>query len=632
MRKAKQLVRPVESWRPEKPAQWLAGRFSFLVKRPFGERVETREALPGIALLVLLAAIRMCWSWAGWGDLSVDAGHETYVPMVLAEGKLLYRDVWYHYGPAAPYLNSYLFRVFGVHLSVLYFAGSFAAVGSAIFLFLSGIEMGYALAGWIAGAVLVLEAFEPGIFGFPLPYSFASVYGCLVACVLLWALLRSLRLLNSGWIFTGAGLAGLGLLLKLEYGIACYSAVGISIVFRALKGKSLRRSLVDGLAILPSVALCIVVIHWMVSIRGIEFITQENIMSWPTSYFMKTYGAVWLAKTGFALNRQAWVEVGKQTIFLAGIFYFVYRIFSNTKQDLREGIIRLSLLVGLIEFYRVFVNPGNPYEILEAAFFPRAMVLYVVIGAVASLWRLLRGGWNQELAGLAMAFGFASVLAWRTLLRTTPDEYSIYYNGPVVLCYLIATNRIVAGVGAKGHSSGRQKAVAFLCLACLFTVAARAALMSVYGPKLVALQTERGALRVPEAVARNYEAGVAFLKQKYSEGETVLIVPEDTTMYFLSGTHAPTRVYIFTPGVVSPGRMTKEIVQEIDEKRIRYLLWSNRTFAEYGVPFFGQDFNKELASALKERYEEVGPLVPSAGADGGLAFTFWRRRQEGTVR
>jgi hypothetical protein len=149
---------------------------------------------------------------------------------------------------------------------------------------------------------------------------------------------------------------------------------------------------------------------------------------------------------------------------------------------------------------------------------------------------------------------------------------------------------------------------------------------------LVPLRTEYGTPRVTESVAKNYEAGIAFLKQKYSEGETVLILPEDTTMYFLSGTRAPTRVYAFNPGVLAPGRMTEELFREIESNHVKYLLWSNRTFAEYGAPVFGQDFNKGLASALKERYEEVGPLVPSGGADGGLAFTVWRRKQEGTVK
>ena len=71
-----------------------------------------------------------------------------YVPVALSEGKMLYRDVSYVYTPAAPYLNSFLFRLFGVHLNVLYWAGSLSALGSAIFLYLTGMRLG----SWVIGA------------------------------------------------------------------------------------------------------------------------------------------------------------------------------------------------------------------------------------------------------------------------------------------------------------------------------------------------------------------------------------------------------------------------------------------------------------------------------------------------
>ena len=58
-----------------------------------------------------------------------------HVAAALAEGKMLYRDVWYLYGPGAPYLNSLLFRTFGIHLNVMYFAGSLAGLATTLTLF-----------------------------------------------------------------------------------------------------------------------------------------------------------------------------------------------------------------------------------------------------------------------------------------------------------------------------------------------------------------------------------------------------------------------------------------------------------------------------------------------------------------
>src|SRR5579872_6978249 len=51
------------------------------------------------------------YTWEQWGDLRVDTGREMYVPAMLAQGKMLYRDLWYPYMPLAPYLEALFFRI-----------------------------------------------------------------------------------------------------------------------------------------------------------------------------------------------------------------------------------------------------------------------------------------------------------------------------------------------------------------------------------------------------------------------------------------------------------------------------------------------------------------------------------------
>src|SRR5258706_529723 len=75
-----------------------------------------------LASLVLIWIFRIYSTWAPWGNFSIDSGHEGYLPAMLAQGKMLYRDVLWIYTPLAPYINSTLFRLFGVRLEVLYWA------------------------------------------------------------------------------------------------------------------------------------------------------------------------------------------------------------------------------------------------------------------------------------------------------------------------------------------------------------------------------------------------------------------------------------------------------------------------------------------------------------------------------
>jgi len=99
------------------------------------------------------------------------------------------------------------------------------------------------------------------------------------------------------------------------------------------------------------------------------------------------------------------------------------------------------------------------------------------------------------------------------------------------------------------------------------------------------------------------------MREKSGGDEYVLSVPADTSLYFLSGTHSSTRVFAFTPGMIAPGRMT-ELLRDIATKNVRYLIWSNRIFWEYGVPRFGTDFGQTFGTYLTTHYHRVRPLLP----------------------
>ena len=284
----------------------------FHVGRPASWTVLT---VAGLVSLILLWAWQLFATWEVWGNLSVDSGREMYVPALLTENKTLYRDVWYAYTPASVYFNSFLFHLFGIHLNVLYWAGSLSVLVAAIFFHLIGMRLSAPLVGWAAGAAQIGESFHASLFCFPLPYSFAAVYGCALGAALLWVLLEAARSPGWFWMFAAGSLAAIELLLKPEFAVPVYGTLTLVFAVRALQkpvGDTIGR---DTLAILPGLVFCALVIFWMVSLGGIDFITNQNIMSWPTSYFMKTFGQSWLEGIGFAISPSAFVG--------AGIRYFV---------------------------------------------------------------------------------------------------------------------------------------------------------------------------------------------------------------------------------------------------------------------------------------------------------------------
>ena len=464
-----------------------------------------------VALVAIVAiwGTRFYTTWATWGSLTIDCGREMYVPAALAQGKTLYRDVWYMYGPVAPYFNAFLYRLFGIRLEVLYWAGSLSALASAILLFLIGKRMSSRLAGFTAAIVVLLQSFHAWHFSFPLPYSFAAVYGALIACMFLWSAIYAASSENNVWFFASACASAVALLLKLEYGIACYAVLALLMAGRALRRRSWKFLLTDALLALPGVLVSGGVIAWMVSIRGVEFMTQENIASWPTSYFMRTYGKAWMEKTGLALSAGAFGEALIRAIFFLGCVLVVYLIAWQKPRSKRTILIACVTGGALVSYGLLQHWPALTY--FAALFFPRDMVLYVLILALCAVFLTKWFSAANDDLSILILFAFSTLLAFRVLLRMTPGGYPIYYNGPVILAFLLALRPLVP----RGDIPRRVvlRAEVLFCLGCLSVVTIAAGRYVADTSDMTKLTTDRGSILVSNQVAANYKAAIAFMNR-----------------------------------------------------------------------------------------------------------------------
>jgi hypothetical protein len=251
------------------------------------------------------------------------------------------------------------------------------------------------------------------------------------------------------------------------------------------------------------------------------------------------------------------------------------------------------------------------------------MVLYVSILALGAFFFTKWFSSEGEDLAILILFAFSALLAFRVLLRMTPAGYPIYYNGPVILAFLLALRPLVP----RGDTPRRVvlRAESLFCVGCLSIAAIVAGRYVADTSDTTRLTTDRGSILVANQVAANYKAAIAFMKDRAVHGEATLSIPEDVSLYFLSATDCPTRIYTFAPGIVAPGKMESDVEQEIERKHVRYLLWSNRTYPDYGAPVFGKDFNQDLGDYLKSHYRRVRPMAPNSELDWQTKFDLWER-------
>jgi hypothetical protein len=261
-------------------------------------------------------------------------------------------------------------------------------------------------------------------------------------------------------------------------------------------------------------------------------------------------------------------------------------------------------------------------------FFPRDMVLYVIVATVAAWCYLWWKPAHPRNLAIPLVLTFSGLIAFRILMKLNSTGYPIYYNGPVVLSYLLLLCMIVP-------RTNRSRRFVFLgesllCLACLAPVFVHTRAIEAGAKDFVNFSTDRGTIRVSKHMADSYKTAIQFMKDKAALGQSVLSVPEDTSLYFLSGTYCPTRIYLFIPGAVAPGKMTDETIEQIERKPVDYLLWSNRKFSEYGAKEFGKDFNPEIGNYLRSHYRPVTPLISEDGTASDWAAVVWERKVQGT--
>jgi hypothetical protein len=438
-------------------------------------------------------------------------------------------------------------------------------------------------------------------------------------------------------VFAAGSSAAVALLLKLEIGAACYAGMALLIAARWYRERSWRAAAKDMAVCLPGIAVCAVVLNWMISLGGVEFLTQENIMSWPTSFFMRTYGKFWLAATGLNLSYEAFAKAGQRALFLLGIFQGFHLLVTWKHTVRRIILLRAALFVGGLAYLTIYLWSIEALrygpisltlqEVMRYLFFPQDTALYIGIAAALAWWHFWKQPAASRSATIPLVFTFSAVFAARILLMTTPWGYAIFYDAPALLSLLLLARMFVRKEGASNSFLFASEAL--FCLLCLTAALVNTKRQTETAfPPTTRLTTERGSIRLSQHFAQQYQAAIQFMKEKNALGEQVLSVPEDTSLYFLSATHCPTRVYTFDPGVLAPGKMTDELIEQIEKKPVRYLIWSNRTYPEYEAVRFGVDFDQTLARYLLSHYRRVSLLSPDPVPFGEWNAYIWERNSD----
>jgi 4-amino-4-deoxy-L-arabinose transferase-like glycosyltransferase len=590
------------------------------------------------ALLLTLTAVGFALlfvvSWQKWADLTIDGGREMNTPLRLLRGELIYSDVYYLYGPLAPYLNAALYAVFGVHLNTLYAAGTIASVLVLVLVFKLGATLtGVRAAALTTWTVLVFCVFKRNG-NYIFPYTYSAVYGTLLGLAALGCQIRYIQGQRPRWLILAGVLTGLALICKLEFGFA--AAASLAALALSERPGARLRTLVRGL--LPALAIPAITYGTLLAMMSWESVVRDTFL-WPADIPAEL---LYFNRTKLGLNDPA--KTMRELLSALAMLGIAASMILAVSARLGEGSIRGVLRtlpqpsrrwllavaggsVGLLLVNRWVFNTRwdvSPFRALPV----------LCVALVWYYWRRSDGSREREVQRRSLfvlsVYGVA-VLA-RVILRVpSGGGYGSYLLPVPLLLFTHLGTKFYEPVFTRFPASAFQ---AQRIVVTLFTTALTAATLVVgyryVKSDYVAVETARGTTKVLRSQSRAFQDALAFVARTTRPDDFVCALPEGSSLNFLADRRTPLRYEIVTPGFLDADGEQRAI-EQLKAKGVRFIFLLNRPTTEFACPAFGRECYRTLMGWIDANYEVAavfGDGVSAASEIGDRQFFIkaYRRR------
>jgi hypothetical protein len=558
------------------------------------------------AVLAASFAFGLAASWLRWTNPVIDSGREMNQPLRLAHGETLYSTVGHIYGPVSPWLHAILFRVFGPSLTILYADGIVCAIAIlALVYWLARRVMDPLPAATGTLTVMWLCAFKPAG-NFIAPYAYSALHGTLLG---LAALALSVRALERPSIarFAAAGLlAGVTLLTKTEMGLSAVCAALVAAALAESSGRQRVQFAATALLVSLGVAFAVYTeiaarVGWRVLVDD-SWLLVYNLPQ-PLRYFNRGISGFDHPMASLARMVTAVVKLGILAAIVGSSSYLI----AGPRADAPRArlILGAALAAGVV----LSLTTGLDWD--RGPFLAMPFVLAVIL--------VLRGRIVRDRVVIVYA-AFALAQLARILLHVRSGGA---YGSFLLPMSIVVFTYLWVGpfAGSLGDPSARRLA-ALLAIGLLIAADAGTAVVLAQRYRYsntAEISTARGKLIVPPDVASVWNQALAFIDSRTHPDDPIAVLPEGTSLTFLSGRRNPLREEIVTPGFLDAAGEERAI-RQIDDNSTPLVLIVNRPTREFGAEAFGRDYDRTLMAWIESRYRPCATFGPSGLEVGNARF------------
>ena len=561
----------------------------------FLEKLFSYKALSPYSLIALLslAIISLCFFLGHYSGILIDFGREVYYPEQMLQGKVLYKDLFNIYGPLSYQINALLYKIFGIKLSTLYFAGSVCSVGivSGIYLIAKKFLSEF-LSFTIGFFTISVGVATTSIFNFHFPYSWAMVYGLFAFLVSLYFLIKLISLHNSSASADGINLCisafFAGISITCKYDFLLYSLV---VLFFIIKNKNLK-ALLCFLSV-PFIS------YGTLFLQGLSFSDLLNALDISKNIAGTNTLKYFYINSGIYFSPK--VIPHDIFSFLLLLIPFSGAIFSYQSFERKNIFIKiLSVILFISSFIFLFVLLKIKSEYLFDFVLP-----FILIFSLAIFKKL-----NSKLCILTVSTIFACAkVFWAVLI----NGYGTYY----ISVALITALALLFSVLHKKYEKITGFIILFIGIFFVFN--------NFSNINMQKIETKRGKIFTRLTQSESTKDLIGYINKNTQPNDKILIFPEGMMINFLTNRKSDDFYNSLIPLYTETFGEDK-IIEYFSKEKPEYIILSNLNMKDYYFKYICQDYALDFCQFIIENYNKAEFIDNNSEIDNSIKYTVFKLR------
>jgi len=511
-----------------------------------------------------------------------DHGRDLYTFAQIAQGKHLYQDMWWEYGPLMPYYYALFNILFGLKISSVLLGCALVKIFACLFFYLASCEV--MAASWAFVGVCFFMQQQQDFF-----YTYNHFAGIVLFLMLLWLIFKHLHHRDPNLKFWSLAICLVIGFIKINFGFS--SLVATLLSFTAIDIYHSRKNKINPNIFSPT--------FYITGILAVPIV-------WGLIYYF-------LVK-GLTLN-----EINQCLPYFGASRTIIATPYQSLSGYWNQNIINflndwISFLDAALLGLQTPVQLLNPPTLLLTFIAILKLLIYPLIygSAITTFYISM----TKRFEAKRSEFWLVQLILWIFIILNFHEFivsntwYRSFWSQPFILFFLFF---MISTASAFAHRRYRYLAGGLcICLCMLIALNEWIATKSSSTPDKF-LTAKSGQIYVGNDAAwvNTVNTVTAYLNKNLSQKELFFAIPCDSLYYYLTNKPGPSRQTIFFNSFHIPPQQELSIIRELQKNKVNYVLLSNRI--KSGSPELGEFGRTYCPAIYRYIWDNFSPVYRYGG-------------------